>query len=58
MAEKEMFDQYSHVEESDKRFADGPKLDPHGYLLNPQPSRFRDDPLVGDDAPDIPRCLC
>lgn len=46
MAEKEMSDNFSHVEETIKGSSTAPKLDPHGYPLNPQPSRFRDDPLV------------
>lgn len=58
MAEKDMSDNYSHVEETVKGSSDTPKLDPHGYPLNPQPSRFRDDPLVSHSQYLSITCYC
>lgn len=51
MAEKPVSDGSSnHVEEAvvveDKLPAETLKLDPHGFPLMPQPSNYKDDPLV------------
>ena len=44
--EKDFEAMAEHVDALPKLEVDSTKLDPHGYPLNPQPSRFRDDPLV------------
>ncbi len=50
-------DSDSHIEDGGehKRALEGLKLDPHGLPLVPQPSRFKDDPLVSAPLSAQPR---